>query len=270
MGILRPKPRERVRLLPRDPVPLVYADQKPKSEEARIRDLVVPILRERYPGARIIHEFPLRYSHSRLDLAAVTSTRIIGVEIKSFIDTHERLEKQLSLFAPICHRLFAVLHDSWHDHRFAHEVGGRVFGYETTTDILKRVRDHTTGYHVPVWWVDPDAGLVRDRLKPVFKPAWRNLPPRPALAPDLPGFLFGPRARLWGYKLLGILHRAELLAIAERCKIKFEKRRQSHTHLVDLLSEELSGKVITSEVCHALRTRRGFAKLSDPPITVTS
>ena len=56
------------------------------SEELAMRDLVVPELRRRWPTARIIHELPTRYSSNRIDLAAVTESAIIGVEIKSSRD----------------------------------------------------------------------------------------------------------------------------------------------------------------------------------------
>ena len=63
-----------------------------------MRALIVPELRKRWPAARIVHELPLRYSTRRIDLAAITETEIISVEIKSskgtivVIDPHAILE----------------------------------------------------------------------------------------------------------------------------------------------------------------------------------
>jgi hypothetical protein len=66
-----------------------------------MRDLIVPRLRAEYPGARIIHELPLRYSERRIDLAAITESEIVSVEIKSSNDVSDRLESQMRAFQPI-------------------------------------------------------------------------------------------------------------------------------------------------------------------------
>ncbi len=62
--------------------------------EARIRDKSEAVLREAYPDARIIHELVVRQGSCRIDLAAVTPSRIILVEIKSERDVLSRLDKQ--------------------------------------------------------------------------------------------------------------------------------------------------------------------------------
>jgi hypothetical protein len=79
------------------------------GEELAMRALIVPELRKRYPSARIIHELPLRYSSNRIDLAAVTETEIISVEIKSSRDSLDRLEGQLRAFQPISARIITAL-----------------------------------------------------------------------------------------------------------------------------------------------------------------
>lgn len=66
------------------------------SAEARIRDKVEEALREQFPDARIIHELVVRQGSCRTDLAAVTPSRIVLVEIKSEKDVLTRLERQTS------------------------------------------------------------------------------------------------------------------------------------------------------------------------------
>jgi len=61
--------------------------------EARIRAKAEALLRNQFPGARIVHEFDL--GGVRLDLAAITEDRLILLEIKSELDTLKRLEKQV-------------------------------------------------------------------------------------------------------------------------------------------------------------------------------
>jgi hypothetical protein len=61
--------------------------------EARIREKAERLLRDSFPGARIVHEFDL--GGVRLDLAAITEDRLAVLEIKSELDTLSRLERQV-------------------------------------------------------------------------------------------------------------------------------------------------------------------------------
>ncbi len=63
------------------------------AAEARIRAKAEAVLREHFPDARIVHEFPV--ANVRLDLAAITPDRLALVEIKSELDTLSRLEGQV-------------------------------------------------------------------------------------------------------------------------------------------------------------------------------
>lgn len=85
------------------------------EEEGQMRVIVEQHLRQRWPGARIIHEFPLRYSSRSLDMAAILPSEIIAVEIKSSKDVIDRLENQLRAFAPICTRIMVALAPKWNE-----------------------------------------------------------------------------------------------------------------------------------------------------------
>lgn len=62
--------------------------------EERIRAKAEAALRDVWPDARIVHELMLRQGGCRIDLAAITETRLIVVEIKSERDVLTRLKEQ--------------------------------------------------------------------------------------------------------------------------------------------------------------------------------
>lgn len=213
------------------------------SEEMGMRALVVPELRKRWPGARIIHELPLRYSTNRIDLAAVTETEIVSVEIKSSRDVMDRLEQQLRAFQPISARTIAALAPRWNEKlpmiekKFA---GGTSFTaqYTETQGIIRRVGG------VETWTVDAVAGKIEVTETGPYR---SNKP--------------------WLAQMLDMLHVAELIDIADRHQIA-KSKRPVHFNLVSDLVDLLQGREIVRAVCAALRARNAFDKMSDPPIVV--
>jgi hypothetical protein len=65
------------------------------AAEERIRLKAEAALRYAFPDARIIHELVMTQGGCRIDLAAVTPTRLVAVEVKSERDTLDRLARQL-------------------------------------------------------------------------------------------------------------------------------------------------------------------------------
>lgn len=63
--------------------------------EERIRLKAEAGLRRAFPDARIVHELVVRQGSCHLDLAAITPTKLILVEVKSERDVLTRLERQL-------------------------------------------------------------------------------------------------------------------------------------------------------------------------------
>ena len=70
--------------------------------EERIRAKAEAMLRSAFPEARIIHELVLRQGGCRIDLAAVTTDRLICVEVKSERDVLTRLPDQVAAMRLVC------------------------------------------------------------------------------------------------------------------------------------------------------------------------
>lgn len=212
------------------------------SEELRMRELIVPVLREQFSGARIIHELPLRYSTRRIDLAAVTETEIVSVEIKSSKDVIDRLEAQVRAFAPVSSRLIVALAPCWNLELPARVERGAGFTrhipqYTEAQDVLRRIGHHW----IETWTVDAEAGSVQQ--------SYRNrLANRP-----------------WLSAMLDMLHVAELIAIADRHRVSYGKR-PTHAFLVEQIADFLTGAEVRTAVCQALRARDAFAAGTDAPI----
>lgn len=63
--------------------------------EERIRLKAEAALRRTFPTARVIHELVVKQGSCRIDIAAVTESRIVLIEIKSEKDVLTRLERQI-------------------------------------------------------------------------------------------------------------------------------------------------------------------------------
>lgn len=215
------------------------------DEEMAMRALIVPELRKRWPSARIIHELPLRYSTNRIDLAAVTPSEIVSVEIKSSRDVMDRLEAQLRAFKPISSRIIAALAPRWNEklpvlERKVEYGTSYALQYTETQQIIQNV------HGVEIWTVDAAAASIA-----VTEP--------------------GPyRARKpWLAQMLDMLHVAELVAIAGRHRIVVAKR-PVHLTLVSDLVDMLQGREVVAAVCRALRERDAFCDGTDAPIFAES
>lgn len=79
--------------------------------EERIRVKVEAALRVALPTARIIHELVLAQGQERIDVAAVTETRLVVVEIKSERDVLKRLERQVMQAKRVADLVVAVVAD---------------------------------------------------------------------------------------------------------------------------------------------------------------
>ena len=213
------------------------------SEELDMRSLLVPELRKRWPGARIIHELPLRYSSNRIDLAAITETEIISVEIKSSRDVMDRLEAQLRAFMPISSRIIAALAPRWNEKlpgiETKHPSGGTGYRmqYTPTQEIIRRVGG------VEVWTVDATAGAITEMDGDYYR-----------------------KRKPWLAQMLDMLHVSELVDIADRHRVAVGKR-PNHLTLVSELVDMMQGREVVKATCAALRARNAFDKMSDPPIT---
>lgn len=206
-------------------------------EEIAMRELVVERLRGKYPGARIIHELPLRYSQRRIDLAAVTETDIISVEIKSSRDVIDRLEEQIRAFLPISSKVIVALAPKWNpkpevvwEKTTRGEVG--TYSYSEAQQIIRR-------FDVETWTVCADSGIVE-----ATDGMWLGL------------------QRPWAIRMLDILWREELLQVAVAHGIGVRKDAP-HAEIRDACEENMTGREVRQAVCKMLRQRQAFDKASD-------
>jgi hypothetical protein len=210
------------------------------SEELEMRALIVPELRKRYPSARIIHELPLRYSSNRIDLAAITESEIMAVEIKSSKDVADRLEKQLRTFTPVSSRIIVALAPKWNE-----KLEAELIVRENVTTYRQRLTDAQEIIHrvenssIETWTVDVAAGSIN-----ITDRAYRDSVP-------------------WSFWMLDMCHVAELVAIAGRHRC-WSGKRPVHRDLVLACCELMTGREIRRAVCSALRARAAFGAESDP------
>jgi hypothetical protein len=94
------------------------------SEELAMRDMLVAWGRKRWPDARVFHE--LTIETCRIDLAFITPTNLIGIEIKSSKDTLDRLDKQIEVFCDHLPVVYVAHHQKWTD-KIAHGSRLEVF-----------------------------------------------------------------------------------------------------------------------------------------------
>lgn len=213
------------------------------SEELAMRELIVPRLRAQYPSARIIHELPLRYSTNRIDLAAITETKIVAVEIKSSKDVADRLEKQLRAFLPVSARVIVALAPKWNvklPDRVEPRRGCTAYipQYTEAQGAIERVRHFGC---LDTWTVDADAGSID-----ITSESRRENRP-------------------WHARMLDMLHVAELVEIAARHRC-WQGKRPVHLDIVNACNELMTGREIIAAVCGALRARAAFAKGTDQPL----
>ena len=212
------------------------------AEELRMRELVVDELRSMYFGARIIHELPLRYSHRRIDLAAVTEEDIIAVEIKSSRDVVDRLEDQLRGFIPVASRIIVALAPKWNPKRelvWVKDESGRQLGVypppSKAQEVIQRV-----GGPVSTWTVCAETGKVEH---------WDGR--------------WAATHRPWSCKLLDLLWRAELFQVAFEHGV-YVPKSAPHATVRDACEAAMTGRQVRRAVCKALRQRNAFDKASDP------
>lgn len=101
--------------------------------EARIREKAEAMLREHFPGARIVHEFDL--GGVRLDLAAITEDRLAMVEIKSELDTLSRLDRQLGWATRFGGPTLVCFASRWAEQMREVQRGGRFWSVEWLEEV---------------------------------------------------------------------------------------------------------------------------------------
>jgi hypothetical protein len=74
-----------------------------------LRDLGINWLLQQYPDAHVVREFSLaQWGGALIDLAAITPTEIIGIEIKGKGDSPARLKLQGAMYSQVCTRIYLL------------------------------------------------------------------------------------------------------------------------------------------------------------------
>lgn len=84
-----------------------------ETEERRIRAAVTAWGRERWPGCRVLHELVL--GERRVDLVFVGERDLVGMEIKSSVDTLARLADQMKEYRRYLPEVWAAVALKWRD-----------------------------------------------------------------------------------------------------------------------------------------------------------
>ncbi|MFC3074940.1 hypothetical protein [Shinella pollutisoli] len=228
-------------------------------DEQAIRNEVVVRLRELLPGARIIHELNVAgQGTNRIDVAAVTTNHIVGVEIKSKKDTLKRLEEQWTAFRKCCHLVIVAAHEK-----------------------------HFAEYREPCYRDDvpPEIDLNHPLFLGKFgmrDHVWRFPPPAPLPTPERLGrftyrqgecWLFDPWRDIFpklppaSCDLLQMLWATELQHECHRHGVPVAARSTRFT-MIREMALGMSGREVAQAVCRQLRART-FAE-ADPPIALKS
>jgi len=90
------------------------SDERETNEERRMRQAAIAWARPRWPGCRVIHELVL--GERRIDLVFVAERDMAGMEIKSSVDTLDRLEPQMKEYSRYLPELWLAVAPRWQDH----------------------------------------------------------------------------------------------------------------------------------------------------------
>ena len=211
--------------------------------EKRLRDKAEGLLREIYPDARIVHEFQV--GGARLDIAAITPDRIILVEIKSELDTLDRLPSQLRFARALGGEVWVVYAPKWREPmklRRNHQDIARPVqrqGYTTYADNPLYVRELSSCVE-----------LTEDSETSELVMA--DFGTHPRVRAESP-HKFWMRDRYNSRELLHLLLKPELFSLA---KPYGAKSRNDVSSLLEIAHDHMTGQEIRRGVFSALRARR--------------
>lgn len=193
---------------------------------AALLELAIDWLAERYPDSLIVPELSIgSWGAALLDVAAITETEIIGIEIKGEGDSPARMPLQASLYSKAATRMFFLPCPALEERCFKHLPDA--WGCLT-------IREGKIEQRLGAW---------RQRMVEYGDLSYRE-PKELCVAPA---------------QLLQCLWRAELDLIAMRCQVitgkaDVEKLRWE-------IAEQVPLRRLKSEVCDALRHRKWTGQL---------
>ena len=91
-----------------------------------LRDLTIAWLRARHPEAIIVPELSVAdWGGASIDVAAITPTHIVGVEIKAEGDSPSRLDLQGAVYPRVAREMWLLPDESIREKCFAKKPGSR-------------------------------------------------------------------------------------------------------------------------------------------------
>lgn len=225
-------------------------------EEQAIRIDVVARLRELLPDPRIVHELNVAgQGTNRIDVAAITTDVIVGVEIKSQKDTLKRLDAQWAAFSKCCHLVIVAAHEK---HFTPYRSPGWRDDAPPDIDLNHplffgkfRTRERAWRFPRPEGLVN-EHGQRRDNGERWFFDLWRDIL---------------PKVPLHSGSLLEMLWASELQAECRRHRLSVSSRSTRYM-MIREMALLMNGKEIAQAVCRQLRART-FAE-ADPPIPISA
>lgn len=204
--------------------------------EERIRAKAEAMMRAYYPGGRIVHELQCGQGEHRLDLACITTDRIVLAEIKSEKDTISRAEKQLIKATSVANEVWLCI-ASEHE---AKVEDARAYWKRPFEEWDEAQYDSRVYRGVKIY-------IERDKEKPALSPSWKiNNASSFDLAPD-------------PYQQFDLLWREEMVsAIAllfGGASIPGMEKSLTRGKLIRLAVEHMSGREMRRAVCQQLRAR---------------
>ena len=210
---------------------VVAAPHNRSPEELAMRALIDPELRRRYPTGRIVHELPLRYSSRRIDMATITESEIVSVEIKSSRDTMTRLKAQIEGFVPISAKVIVALAPKWNTDLPIAWDEAHTRGSQQFTEAQQIIRTFG-GAHTETWTVCHETGQITPTHGGYSRQG------------EMP----------WASRMLDVLWVQELQRVAADHAVGV-RATSPHDTLVRACHDAMTGRQVARAVCRALRAR---------------
>lgn len=198
--------------------------------------LAINWLAETYPGAIIVTELSVSdMGGAMVDVAAITETEIVGVEIKGDGDSPARLKLQGIVYGRVCRRMWLLPSPDMQDRCFAQRPGGwgRLEVWNGKVRAFNRAT--TLGKRIPTDW-GYRYELLRDegRYDPCFADESRLLCP---------------------HSMCGTLWRDELYDMARLAQVKVTGKANVGP-LTQAICEQLPAPAIHTGMIDQLRRRQ--------------
>jgi hypothetical protein len=210
---------------------------------AELRDLAIAWLASEYPGSIIVTELSVSdWGGALIDVAAITETEIVGVEIKGEGDSPSRLELQGHVYGRVARRMWLLADVSIQEKCFAKCPGGwgRLEVWEGAVRPLNRAKKQIGTEKVKA----TKANAYSSYERPIYGRDDSRYDPDTA----------GEERALCPWSMCGTLWRDELYDIARLHRVK-TVGRANVLPLTEAITNQLPMPVIHAAMIDQLRRR---------------